>query len=41
MALEMDDRIRLGARTSSGSRFDVDLLVMTKAEVLARREHNV
>lgn len=37
--LEMDDRIRLGARALSGSGLDVDLLVMTKAEVLVRKEH--
>jgi predicted nucleotidyltransferase len=37
--LEMDERIRIGARALSGSGFDVDLLVMTLAELNDRKDH--
>jgi predicted nucleotidyltransferase len=34
-----DERIRRGAKALSGSGLDIDLLVMTKAEVAARKDH--
>ena len=37
--LELDERIRIGVRAISGSGLDVDLLVMTRAEVAARKDH--
>ena len=35
----MDDRVRIGARAMSGTGLDIDLLVMTKAEVIIQKEH--
>lgn len=37
--MEMDDRIRIGLRALSGSGVDVDILVLTAAEVRARGGH--
>ncbi len=37
--LEMDDRIRIGTRAMSGSGLDIDILVMTEAEIFARKAH--
>jgi hypothetical protein len=37
--MEMDDRIRIGLKALSGSGVDVDILVLTAAEVQARGGH--
>ncbi len=36
---ELDERIRMGARALSGSGLDIDLMVLTRAEVAARQDH--
>jgi predicted nucleotidyltransferase len=37
--LDMDERIRIGARALSGSGLDVDLMVMTEKELNERKDH--
>ncbi|HOG64662.1 MAG TPA: nucleotidyltransferase domain-containing protein [Spirochaetota bacterium] len=37
--LDMDDRMRIGLSALSGSGLDVDILVLTSAEVQARRTY--